>query len=366
MTFRPSKYPVRLHATVVIAMVIIASRVLYVTAIASGGALSAASVSLSDTQPAQTSVTYSFSFTVSSATVLKAFRAQVCTTSSGSCVTPTGFNAGPATLSSQPVGYGDSSGWNNDSVTGSLQIKKTGNVAAPSGAQQIVFSNVTNPTNAGTYFVRLTTYSDDTYTTSVDTATIADAIVSAVTVSLTIDPTLTFNVTGVPSSTNYKGSLNTADRCTDSATAVTFGSPLLPLSANTDYDCAQVLTTSTNADSGYQVTIKSVNSGNTLTNGPASIANWTGTNTTPTATTGGATELFGYTTNDGRLSGVANRFTASDNLFAGLTNTDAQVAHSTTSVANDAIDIGYRLRFTVFSAAGTYTGKVVYTCTPTF
>ncbi len=366
MASRFSKYPVRFHAAVVLLLVIVASRVLWVSAIASAGSLSNSSVSVSDTQPAQTNVTYSFSFTVSGATVLKSFRAQVCTTSSGSCVTPLGFSAASSTLASQPVGYGDTSGWVNDPVTGSLQIKKTANVAGPSGSQQIVFSNVTNPTNAATYFVRLTTYSDDTYTSVVDTANVAYVVLAAVTVSLTVDPTLTFSVTGLPASTVYKGSLSTSSVCNDTATAITFGAPLSPLSADTNYDCGQTLTTSTNAGSGYQVTLKTLTSGNVLKNGTASIANWTGTNTTPTATPSGQNELFGYTTSDARLSGVANRFTVADNLFAGVTTTDEQIAHSGVSVANDGINVGYRLRFTVFSAAGSYTGKVVYTCTPTF
>ncbi len=258
MTKQISKYPVRLHATIVVLLVLVASKLLWVSASAAAGAISSASVSLSDTQPTESNVSYSYSFTVGSSTVLKAFRAQMCTTSSGSCVAPTGFSASAATLASQPVGYGDSSGWTNDSVTSSLQIKNSSNVAAPTGSQQIVFSNVTNPTNPGTYFVRLTTYSDDTYTTEVDSATIAYVIVVAVTVSLTIDPTLTFNVTGTPASTIYKGALSTASLCNDTATSVTFGSAIQPLSPNTDYDCAQTLTTSTNAGSGYQVTIKSL------------------------------------------------------------------------------------------------------------
>jgi hypothetical protein len=366
MSLHIPKYPVHLHATVVLLLVVAASRVLWVSAVASAGALSNASVSLSDVQPAQGSVNYTFNFTVSNSTPLKSFRAQICTASTGNCVTPLGFSAASATLAGQPVGYGDSSGWVNDSVTGSLQIKNSTSVAAPTGSQQIVFSDVTNPSSDTTYFIRLSTYSDDSYATVVDSATVSFVVVAAVTVSLTIDPTLSFNVTGLPASAVYKGSLSTSNVCNDTATSVTFGSPLLPLSANTDYDCGQTLTTSTNADSGYQVTVKSLTPGDVLKNGTASIANWTGTNAAPTATPNSEAELFGYTTNDNRLVGVSTRFTSSDNLFAGLTDSDAEIAHSVTSVANDEVNIAYRLRFTVFSAAGTYTGKVVYTCTPTF
>ncbi|MFI5240427.1 MAG: hypothetical protein ACHQUB_01840 [Candidatus Saccharimonadia bacterium] len=369
MTDRNPKKPLRWHGIVVILCTLLASRVLWVSAIAYAGSLSGASVTLSNPEPSQTNVNYSFDFSVSSLNVLQAFRAAICTSPDGTCVTPTGFSAASATLVAQPVGYGAASGWVDDSVTGSLQFKDAANSIAPSGTQTFSLSGVTNPTSAGTYYARLSTYSDATYTTQVDSAAIAFVVVNAVSVSLTIDPTLTFNVAGVAASTIYKGGLSTSDRCVDSSSAVTFGTLLLPLSADTNYDCAQTLTTSTNADSGYEVSIRNLNSGNALKNiaSPASIADWTGSNSTPTATpTTGSAELFGYTTSDTTLSGTANRFTTSDNLFAGLSTTDSEVAHSATSISNDSVNVGFRLRFTVLSSSGTYTGTVVYTCTPTF
>ncbi|HEX7260170.1 MAG TPA: hypothetical protein VF272_04545 [Candidatus Saccharimonadia bacterium] len=366
MRNRRHTFTARLHAVIALFFAVGASKVLWMATIAYAGSLSSATILLSDPRPAQNGTTYTFNFSVASTTVLKAFRAQMCTTPSGSCTTPAGFSGSFALLASQPTGFGDGSGWVSDPVTGSLQMVKAGNVAAPSGSQQIIFSNVTNPASEGTYYMRLTSYSDATYATDVDNGTVALTIVSGITVSATVDPTLNFSVSGIPASTVYKGALNTSDRCVDSATSISFGTPLLPLSPDTNYDCGQTLTTSTNGNGGYQVTVNTIDPGNTLKNGPSSLPDWTGTNASPTATPGGTAEIFAYTTSDSSLSGSANRFSTSDNLFAGLSNTPAEVAYHTTTVANDTVNVAYRLRFTFLSAAGTYTGKVIYTCTATF
>ncbi len=362
---RPT-FKARAHAVIALAFAIGASKVLWMATVAYAGSLSTASIQLSDPRPAQSGTTYTLNFTVGSSTLLKSFRAQMCTTQSGGCTTPAGFSAASATLANQPTGFGDSSGWSSDPVTGSLQMVKAGNTATPSGNQEISFSSVTNPANEATYFMRLTTYSDANYTDSVDSGVVALVIVPGITVSATVDPTLNFAVTGLPVSTIYKGALSTADRCINSATSITFGSPLQPLAPNTDYDCGQSLTTSTNGIGGYQVTVHTVDPGSTMKNGPSSIPDWMGTNASPAATPAGSNELFAYTTNDSSLSGTANRFSNSDNLFAGLSNTPAEVAYNTSTIANDTVNVAYRLRFTFLSAAGTYTGKVVYTCTATF
>lgn len=366
MKSRRIKFSARIHAVIALAFAIAASKLMWMATIAYAGSLSSAAILISDPRPSQTGVSYTFNFTVASSTILKAFRAQLCTTASGSCTTPAGFSGASATLGQQPTGFGDATGWTTDPVTGSLQMVKAGNVAAPSGSQQIIFNAVANPDTAGSYYMRLTTFSDASYAVPVDNATVSIVVVSGITVSATVDPTLNFAVSGIPASTTYKGALSTADRCVDSATAITFGTPLLPLAPDTNYDCGQTLTTSTNGSGGYQVTVHTLDPGNTLKNGAASIPDWTGTNSTPSATPSSSTELFAYTTSDSSLSGTANRFTASDNLFAGLSNAPAEVAYHASTIANDEVNVGYRLRFTFLSAAGTYTGKVVYTCTPTF
>ncbi|HSX48249.1 MAG TPA: hypothetical protein VLF41_01995 [Candidatus Nanoarchaeia archaeon] len=325
---------------------------------------------LSDARPQQPNVIYTFNFRLNSATVVKSFQAQACTTSGGGCVKPTGFSATTVALTSQPSGFGASSGWVNDSIAGSLRVKNTTNTTTPAADQSIGFVGITNPDNAGSFFLRLTAYNDDNYSNPSDETVVTFDITPAVTLSLTVDPTISFDVSGVPSGTVYKGSLATSDRCQDGPNNINFGTNTLALVADTNYDCAQQLTTSTNGQSGYEVTVNGVVPGNDFintSNPTVTIADWSGTNDAPSPTpTSGQAELFGYTTNANSLSGSPDRFSLSDNLFAALSDSPAQVAHSVGSVANDQVNVAYRLRFYVLSPSGSFQAKVVYTCLPTF
>ncbi len=188
--------------------------------------------------------TYTFTFTVPSGTTLQSFEAVICTTASSTCTTPSGFDNSTSTLSSQPTNLGDASGWTvNTSTAGKLRIKKTGNSAAPTGSQTVVFGNVVNPsaTNS-TFYARLATYSDDAWTTGVDIGTVASSTAGQITVTASVDETLTFTLS---SATVALGTLTTS----------TTGSGTSTMSA------------ATNANSGYAITVN----GTTLTSGANTI-----------------------------------------------------------------------------------------------
>lgn len=190
------------------------------------------------------STTYTFSFDIPSGDVLQSASFEVCTEASGACVTPTGFSGLGSSLSAQPTNLGDASGWTADSTASVLRLKKTGNTAAPSGVQTVAFSGVTNPSAENeTFFVRITTYSDDAYTTSIDTGTVAASTAGQVTVSLVINEKLTF-VLG--------------------ETTVNLTEPTI---SSAGVGSSQ-MTVSTNGASGYTLTY----SGNTLTSGSNTIS----------------------------------------------------------------------------------------------
>lgn len=346
------------------------------------GALTSAKVTLSDPRGAQTNVTYTINWTEGTDATLKCITYDFWNNATGTTI-PSGMSttAGPAAKSTFS-GITAGSWTLTNATTGSLVELKLTNASGeePGGSSALTpvstaFTGISNPTSSDTtYYLRINTYTDTSCTTPSggnDSANIAWATVSGVTVGATIDPTLSFAVAGVAPSTTYKGALSTSDRCSDTATAVTFGTSSLRLAVDTNYDCAQSLTTTTNASGGYQVTVTGKQaSGDFLKNiGNSSytITNWTGTNGSPTATaTSGSSEQFAYTTNDSTLSGTAARFTTSDNLFAGLTTTADEVAYASTPVSSDVVNVGYRLRFTGTTEAGTYQGTLTYTCTPTF
>ncbi|MFI5240428.1 MAG: hypothetical protein ACHQUB_01845 [Candidatus Saccharimonadia bacterium] len=339
------------------------------------GGLTIASVTLSDPRPNAPSgaVTYSVSWQAATTATLKCFTYTVSTSpDSGQGSTPTGFsNASGANGTFTGL---TAANWTIDNSTNGI-IKETyvTGQSVSSGSQITTpITSLTNPTTSGGggWFIEIKTFSD-ACTTLVDTTIIGFFTVPSVLVSATIDPTLTFNVAGVAASTTYKGALSTSSICADSATAVTYGSQTNPLSADTNYDCAQTLTTTTNSNNGYQVTIQGKQASGDfmklLSDNTKSITNWTGTNATPTASpTSGSFSVFGYTTSDAGLSGTATRFTASDNLFAGLTTTADQVSYNAGPIAAKAINVGLRLRYPGTQQAGTYQGTLVYTCTPVF
>ncbi|HSX48251.1 MAG TPA: hypothetical protein VLF41_02005 [Candidatus Nanoarchaeia archaeon] len=346
------------------------------------GALTSSKVTLSDPRGATAGVTYTINWTEGTDATLKCILYDFWSNAAGTTV-PSGMSttAGPAAKGTF-TGLTAGSWTLANTTSGALVEMKLTDASGeePGGSSALTpvstaFTNLTNPTSSDTtYYLKISTFTDTGCSTPSggnDTSTVAWATVSGVTVGATIDPTLSFAVAGVAPSTTYKGALSTSDRCSDTATAVTFGTSSLRLAVDTNYDCAQSLTTTTNGAGGYQVTVTGKQaSGDFLKNigNPAyTITNWTGTNGSPTATaTSGSSEQFAYTTSDSTLSGTATRFTASDNLFAGLTTTADEVAYASTPVSADSVNVGYRLRFDGTTEAGTYQGTLTYTCTPTF
>lgn len=193
---------------------------------------------------ASASTTYSFTFTVPSATVIKSASFTACTTASGGCTPVPGFSAGSSTLTSQPTNLGDATGWSVDTGTAnSLRLKKTGNVAVPTGSQTVGFSSVTNPSATNqTFFIRIATFSDDNFTTGIDAGAVASSTAGQITVTASVDETLTFTLA---SATVALGTLSIGATGTGTSS----------------------MTVATNAKSGYSVNY----SGSTLTSGSNTI-----------------------------------------------------------------------------------------------
>ncbi len=292
---------------------------------------------------ASASTTYTFSFALPSSTVLKSASFQICTTATGTCTAPAGFSSSSSTLPTQPTNLGDSSGWTVSTATAdSLRLSKTGNVAAPTGTSTVTFGAVTNPsaTNA-TFFARMTTYSDATWTTAVDTGTFASSTAGQVTITATIDETLTFTLA--------------------SATV-----PLGALSSATTGTGTSTMSASTNATSGYAISVN----GSTLTSGANTIAAL-GTNT---ASTQGAAQfgmnLMANTTPPigSNVSGsggglpAANYNTANSFRFV----TGETVASAAAATNANTYTVSYIANVPATQQAGAYSTTLTYIATATF
>lgn len=320
----------------------------------SAAQITARKLTLSNSAGAGTGVTYTFNFTVPSATVLKSFQAQICTTASGACSTPSGWTGASSDLASQPTNYGDASGWTDASTSSAFRMTKTANSAAPTGSQTVAFNGTVNPTAQNTtFFARITTYSDDNYTTAVDSGVVAASTAQQITLTGTIDETLVF----------CTGTSITGTNCgTVSGSSVNFGS----FSSTSTSSGTSVMAASTNGDGGYSITVN----GATLTSGADTISALA----SQTASSIGS-EQFGLNLKDnatpnvgaevsGSGSGTATanygtadqyRFVTGDSVSSAASNTDAN-----TFTASYIVNVGGS------TEPGTYTATMTYICTATF
>ena len=161
-----------------------------------------------------------------------------------------------------------------------------------------------------------------------------------------------------------------------SSTAVNFGT--LETVNNFTATGYTTTTVSTNAYNGYIITAWATSP---LTNsGGATIADWGGSNASPTAWPGNCPVDnqcgFGYSTNDNNLSGgTADRFTNSGpNYAAFVTNGPgdpvadhtAKVDGSTGAINSEQFVITYKVSVNAVQAAGDYKTTIVYVATPQY
>lgn len=337
----------------VIALVL--GSVMPLSGLAEAAQITARKVTLSSSAPSATGVTYTFNFTVPTATVIQSASFDICTAASGTCTTPTGFVNSSSTLASQPTNLGDASGWTvNTSTAGSLRLSKSGNVAAPTGAQTVVFGGITNPSTTNTtFYARMTTYSGAAWTGAIDTGTVASSVSTAIVVTATIDEALTF----------CTGTSITGQNCgTIAGSAVSLGA----LTTTSTGSGTSVMAASTNGSTGYAITIN----GTTLTSGAntvaalaAQTASAQGSNQFGVNLRANTTPSVGANvTGTGTGVATANYVTADQFRFV----TGDSVASAAAATNANTFTVSYIANISGAQPAGTYTASFVYIATPTF
>ncbi len=313
------------------------------------------SVTLGSSAPSPTTTSYTFNFTVpTTGTVIKSASFTACTTPSGTCTPVTGFSNTGATLT-QPTNLGDASGWTVDNTTsGSLRLNKSGNVTTPTGSQTVVFSGVTNPTASNaTFFLRMTTYSDATYTTAIDTGVVAASTANQVQVSLAVNEALTFctgtSITGTNCAT---ATGSTVDLGTGSTTATSSGT--------------SILAASTNAQGGYSITV----AGSTLTSGSNTItaltsgaASSVGSKQFGLNLVANTTPSVGAAVSGSGTGAPAGNYSSPNTYRFGSGETIASVGTSTNA---NTYTVSYIANIDGATPAGSYTTTLTYVATPNF
>ncbi|MBI2465303.1 hypothetical protein HYV64_04125 [Candidatus Shapirobacteria bacterium] len=203
-----------------------------------------------------------------------------------------------------------------------------------------------------------------------DTAQGKIAMVEAVRVTATIDPTLTFiiDATGVGVGATPCGlSAFGTNASNTTATAVTYGSLVLA-SPN---DLAQRLSCVTNANSGYVVTVyedgpmQNIADGTTL---PDTDCNGGGcTTTTPAAWSTYTASGWGYAIQNLNIGVTVTDYQTGYRPFGnGTANAKEIIKNTTTPSATERAYVCYRATASTTQKAGNYESKLVYTATATF
>lgn len=115
------------------------------------------------------SATYTLTFTHATSFTSKGYAVFFCTSAliNTTCTAPTGLALTAATQNINSTSYtvgGSGNGWNFNNATGVA-------VTAGSTSSSIVFTVTSNPTTAGTYYARVTTYSSETVASGITSAT---------------------------------------------------------------------------------------------------------------------------------------------------------------------------------------------------
>jgi len=222
------------------------------TGTASASQLTARSVAISTSKPSATA-TYDYSFTLPTTGNVGSVSFQACTTPLGTCTSPGGtinMNVGTVTetgwstnnLSRDTVGTGASGNCqsNSSSNTNYLCIKRTTPASETGGARTVSAPSQVNPTTVGSYYIRITTYSDSAWVTAVDSGIVAYSIVNQLTINARIQEILNFCV---GTTTTDDATSNPANDCSAvSGTTVDIGT--------LDSSTTNVTPISTNGGSG--------------------------------------------------------------------------------------------------------------------
>lgn len=323
---------------------------------ASASQITSRSVVLGTSQGA-TSTSHNFTFTLPTSTTVKSIDFLYCTTASGTCTTPSGLTTTTAALNGSPGNLGGAGSWTigGTPTNGRIQIANGSNTGSPSAGSTVNFNTIINPTlsgNSTVFYVRITSYSDASWTTALDTGTVASAVTNQIQVTASVNETLDFCAfqTG---STCGAGTGSTVALGTLSSSAASTGT--------------SKLVAGTNAASGYTVQY----TGATLT-GPSTIAA-TGasgaTSSTGTAQFGinavaNSSPSVGSDPSGG--SGAAATHYATANTFSYVASTLTQIAQATGATDDTLYTVSYLANIPASQAAGSYSTTITYICTATF
>ncbi|NMB57006.1 hypothetical protein GYA19_03660 [Candidatus Beckwithbacteria bacterium] len=345
-----------------------------------------ATLDLEDSRPEQ-SGTHTFTFTVPTGGTFDDFIFDYCQEQSGgSCTTPTNMDADAGTLGSLTgLTYAN---WaedaSSDNNTYAMEHNGAGEVVADNTTIVIEIDSVKNPLIAGcnangvnssasTCYVQVT--GRNSVGSTLDTAILSFTVVDDISVTARVDPTFTFVIEGVPTSTTTEAGAITTSIGTDYNT-LPFGN----LRVGTEKFGAHKLTVTTNVDGGYTVSIRmatpmtGVYSTNNIDPFARAGVSWSnplawqipqGTNANVNTGWIGA-----HTTDDNveeSTTGAANGPYNGAAKFGPVNSSENIVMRSATSDNGTTfVYVTYAIEVNSAQPADTYTGVLLYNALPTY
>ncbi len=327
--------------------------------LAQAASLTNAKDTISDSDVSVTGVTHTIQFTTGQ-TLSANYYMQVILPSSFGNIATSSITCPDAASTTPYVFGGGSQNWD---------IRCVASTTIATGTKTLTIANTTNPGSAGDYTINLAT--KNASDTELESAQVKVYIIDDVTVTATVDASLTFTISGVNANTTINGVTTTG---TSTATTIAFGT----LNTSASSTLGQALAVSTNATDGFVVTVQqdqeltsaagaNINSFDNSPDGTGS--------TTPHAWAAPAGTLdlthtyghMGITTDD---SDLATDFTGSK--YAGLNSTNPLTIMSHNGPADGLTQnkgyakVAYTIEITDLQEAGDYTNTLTYICTPTY
>ncbi len=348
-------------ARIAITIMVVFAFPLYVfTSKVTAATLTNGSMSMTDSRPSNASTSYTISFQGVTATTIKCINVKFSdAVTAGS--KPTGMTITGVTLDAASTYVAAPGSWTAvpNNTTGVVAITYATGQNGSNGT--VIINGITNgSTKEVPYYVQFSTFNNIDCTSSpVDTGLTAFIYTDGVTVTATIDPSISFVVTGIPDTTGVNGSTTNV---VSTATTVPFGT----VTTSTNKIGGNILTISTNAANGFTVFTR--NTQLMTAPGPSTIAAHVDPNSAPaTFPAANSTEAFGYTTTDATLgTGTPGRFTGGKWAGFATTFTGNEVFYNGGPVTTNAVSVGMQIAINGLTKAGSYTTVVEYSAVPIY
>ncbi len=295
---------------------------------------------------------HKFDFTIATTANIGSIEFEYCTAAAGTCTTPTGLDTTSASLDAQTGCTGFTI---ENTSNGAPYVTRSATSCAATTAVSFTLGDIDNPSTSNTtFYVRITTYtSTDATSGATDTGTVASSTANQITVTASVNETLTFCV--------YTGA-----NCAASGSSVALGN----LTTSDLTGGISKMDAATNADGGYVIQYF----GPTLTSGSNTIAaiGGTGTASDPGTSqfginaTGPNTGVTSSAAPSGGSGQAANNYDTADE-YAFVASTLTTIADSDNAPSDTTTyTVSYIANISGVQEAGSYTTTITYICTATF